>query len=146
AVGQIAPMLAYNNIRDVRLLGTNAWNSPALIQRGQKFVEKSVFVDSALTNDPSFRSSPFFTSFTSVFEEEPALTELQAYDSALILRQLIAGGETTRVGLRSRLASLRDFSAATGKLSITDEREIERPLTALTVENGTIVPFETLPR
>ncbi|HVK60398.1 MAG TPA: penicillin-binding protein activator [Bdellovibrionales bacterium] len=146
AVGQIAPMLAYNNIRDVRLLGTNAWNSPALIQRGQKFVEKAVFVDSALTNDPSYRSSPFFSAFVATFEEEPGLTELQAYDSALILRQLIAGGETTRVGLRERMASLRDFPAATGRLSITDQREIERPLTALTVENGAIVPFESIQR
>jgi branched-chain amino acid transport system substrate-binding protein len=146
AVGQIAPMLAYNNIRDVRLLGTNAWNSPALIQRGQKFVEKAVFVDSAVTNDPSFRSSPFFTAFLGAFEEEPGLTELQAYDSALILRQLIAGGESTRIGLREKLASLRDFPAATGHLSITDDREIQRPLTALTVDNSAIVPFETLQR
>lgn len=143
ALGQIAPMLAYNDVTKVRLLGPNLWNSPGLVQRGQKFVENSIFVDGFLNTDPKFQASPFYTSFKATFEDEPGLMEMQGYDSALILRQLIAGGESTRVGLQSRLASLQNFPGASGPLSVTADREIRRPLTTLTVKDGQIEEFET---
>ena len=138
AVGQIAPMLAYNNVNGVRLLGTNLWNAPALINRGQKFVENSVFPDSFLPTDPKFANSEFTTTYKSTFDEEPGLMEIQAYDSALILRQLVAGGERTRMGLRDHMANLQNFNGALGPLNVNAEREFRRPLTALTVKDGKI--------
>lgn len=143
AVGQIAPALAYNNVKGVRLLGTNIWNSPRFIQRGQRFVEGSIFVDSVLTDDPAFTNSPFFTNFKAAFNDEPGLTEVQAYDSALIVRQLIAGGETTRIGLQQRMANLQNFPGALGSLSVNQDREIRRPMTAFTVSKGQFTAFES---
>jgi ABC-type branched-subunit amino acid transport system substrate-binding protein len=141
AVGQIAPMLAYNNVTGVRLLGTNIWNSPGLAQRGQKFVENSLFVDSFLSGDPVLSRSEFFSSYKSTYDEEPGLTEIQAYDSALILRQLITSGENTRASLQARLSRLDNFPGAAGPLSVDANREIRRPLTALTVKDGRISTF-----
>jgi branched-chain amino acid transport system substrate-binding protein len=143
AVGQIAPMLAYNSVTGIRLLGTNLWNSPGFLNRGQKFVENSVFSDSFLASDPAFQSSAFFTGFKSTFEEEPGLTEEQAYDSALILRQLITAGESSRTGLQQKMAALKDFAGAAGLLSANPDREFRRPLTALTVQNGHIMELAT---
>lgn len=143
AVGQIAPMLAYNNISGVRLLGTNLWNTPGLVTRGQKFVENSVFPDSFLANDPAFVNSEFSTSFRTTFEEEPGLTEIQAYDSALILRQLIAGGERSRSSLRDRMVGLQNFPGALGRLSVNAEREFRRPLTALTIKDGKVMDLDS---
>lgn len=141
AVGQIAPMLAYNNIKNVRLLGTNLWNSTSLVQRGQRFVEDAIFVDSYLSNDPAYQSSAFVRNFKATFNEEPGLTEMQAYDSALVLRQLVASGETTRVGLQKEMSRLREFPGALGVLGVTPDREIRRPLSALTIKNGKITAF-----
>lgn len=146
AVGQIAPMLAYSNVANVRLLGPNLWNSSSLITRGQKFVEGSVFVDSFLSTDPTYTGSTFFTGFRAVFDEDPGLTEVQAYDSALILRQLIAGGESTRNGLQARMAKVENFSGAIGKLSVTQSREFRRPLSSLTVSEGKIKGLEPVQR
>lgn len=143
AVGQIAPMLAYNDVNKIRLLGTNIWNSPTLVQRGQKFVENSIFTDGFLSSDRAFQTSDFFTNFKSTFDEEPGLTEMQAYDSALILRQLIASGESSRPGLQKRMASLQNFPGAVGPLTVTSDREIRRPVTTLTIKDGKIGPFET---
>lgn len=145
AVGQIAPALAYDNVKGVRLLGTNIWNSTRFIQRGQKFVEGAIFVDSVLTNDPTFTSSPFYTTFKQTFGDDPGLTEVQAYDSALIVRQLIAKGETTRIGLQQAMAGLQNFPGALGNLSVTPDREIRRPMTAFTVSKGQFTPFEAAP-
>lgn len=146
AVGQIAPALAYNNVRGVRLLGTNIWNSPRFIQRGQKFVENSIFVDSVLTNDPSFTASNFYQTFKATFNDDPGLIEVQGFDSALMLRQVIASGESTRIGVREKLASLQNFPGALGTLSVTQDREIRRPMTALTISGGKFLPFNQVPR
>lgn len=143
AVGQIAPALAYNNVKGVRLLGTNIWNSPRFLQRGQRFVENAIFVDSILTSDPTFTNSPFYSNFKTAFNDDPGLTEVQAYDSALILRQLIASGETTRIGLQQRMASLTNFPGALGILSVSPDREIRRPVTPFIVTKGAFTPFES---
>jgi branched-chain amino acid transport system substrate-binding protein len=142
AVGQIAPMLAYNNVNNVKLLGTNLWNNSGLLARGQRFVEGSIFVDSFLSSDPAFTGSEFYTTFKAAFEEEPGLTELQAFDSALLLRQLIASGEITRAGLQARMAKLTNFPGGIGPLSVDSEREIHRPVSALTVKDGHITGLE----
>lgn len=138
-VGQIVPAFAYNNVKGIRFLGTNAWNSDALIRRAGKSVEGSVFVDSVLTTDPTFRASEFFTTFKGTFDEEPGRNEIQAFDSAVILRQLIGSGETTRVGLQSRLATLQNAPGALGRVSAAGDREFRRPTTVLTVNAGKIV-------
>jgi ABC-type branched-subunit amino acid transport system substrate-binding protein len=138
AVGLIAPMLAFHNISKIRLLGTNIWNSQNLVTRGQKFVENAVFPDAVLTSESAFQNSGFVTEFKSLFGEEPGVVELQAYDSALILRQLIASGESTRVGLQAKLATLQNFAGALGPLYVNSQREIRRPLTTLTIKDGKI--------
>lgn len=142
AVGQIAPMLAYNDINRIRLLGTNLWNSPNLVNRGQKFVENAVFVDGFLNTDPTFLNSEFHANFKTTFGEDPGLMEMQGYDSALILRQLVAGGASTRTSLQQRMSSLQNFPGALGPLSVTPEREIRRPVTMLTIKDGKITQFE----
>ena len=142
AVGQIAPMLAYNDVNKIRLLGTNLWDNQTLITRGQKFVENAIFVDGLNSADPTFTNSEFFVNFKAAFEDEPGLTETQAYDSGLILRQLIAGGETNRLGLQRRMASLQNFPGAVGQLSVNAEREFKRPVTTLTIKDAKIAPFE----
>jgi ABC-type branched-subunit amino acid transport system substrate-binding protein len=142
AVGLIAPMLAFNSISKVRLLGTNIWNSPAVISRGQRFVENSVFVDSILTSDRAFQSSPFFNEYKTLFEEDPSVVELQAYDSALLLRQLIGGGENTRVGLQQRLSSVQNFPGGMGPITVNSEREFRRSLSTLTIKDGKIGAFD----
>lgn len=145
ALGQIAPSLAYHDIRQVRLLGTNLWNNEATVQRGRRHVENALFVDGLLSSDPEFRNSLFFREYTQVFGEEPGLFETQAYDTGLLLSQLIAGGERTRVGLAQRLRRLQQFSGATGTLHMNQNRELIRPLVSLTVQQGQIQKFFTNP-
>ncbi len=138
-IGQIAPMLAYYDVKKVRLLGTNLWNSEDLIQRGDKFVENAIFVDSLLAHDPLFQQSSFFQEFERIYGEAPGIFEIQAYETALILRESILRGALTRLDLRERLTNLAEFSGVLGPLSMSLDREIRRPLVTLTVHQGAIV-------
>jgi ABC-type branched-subunit amino acid transport system substrate-binding protein len=146
AVGLIAPMLAFNNINPakVRLLGTNIWNSQTLVTRGQKYVDNSVFADVLQAGDRGFQNSQFFVEFKSLFDEEPGVVELQAYDSALMIRQLLAAGENTRIGLQQSLANLRNFTGGKGVLSVNSSREFLRPLSTLSIKDGKIGPLEAV--
>lgn len=143
ALGQIAPMLAYQGVSKVRLLGTNVWNSTDLIRRGEKNVEHALFVDSNMVNDPAFRNSKFHREFTRTFGEEPGLFEAQAYEVGVLLRQLISGGERSRVGLAQALANLGQVQGVAGPITMSAQRELTRPLTPFTVKDGSIVAWSS---
>lgn len=143
AAGQIAPMLAYNDVDNVRLLGTNLWNNASFVSRGQKFVENAIIVDGLYTGDRSFASSDFVKAYKDVFGEEPGMIEAQAYDTGLLLRQLIAGGATTRTELQEKLTSVKGFPGAFGALDMSPTRELKRPISVLTVKEGKLVPLES---
>ena len=143
AIGQIAPMLAYQEANDIRLLGTNIWNTSGLLKRGERFVEGAVFVDGILSSDRRFRRSKFYREFQKTFDETPGLFEAQGFDAGLMVRELIEKGERTRVGLAEGLADLKTFKGSLGTLFVNSSREVERPLVPLTVEKGRIIRWRT---
>lgn len=138
ALGQIAPMLVYQGVSGVRLLGTNIWNSGELVRRGEKNVENAIFVDTNVVNDPAFKQSKFFRDFTKTFGEEPALFEAQGYEVGVMLRNSIAGGQRSRIGLAESLNSLRQFPGVGGTLQMNEQRELTRPLTPFIVKDAQI--------
>ncbi len=138
-IGQVAPMLAYLNIKNVTLLGTNLWNTPSLVQRGQRFVEGSLFVDSLLVTDSTYQQSDFFREYISTYGSEPGIFEIQAYDAAILLRQIIGAGNTTRVDVKESLDKINRFPGAVGDLTMSSRRELSRPLVRLGVQNGKII-------
>lgn len=140
AMGQISAFLSFAGVRGVKLLGTNLWNSPGLAKRAGNFVNNLIFVDSYL---PSLSAnSRFVQEYKALYNEDPSLIEIQAYDSALMVRQLVLQGATTREAMTRQLSSLKGFPGALGSLSMNPDREIQRPLMALTVEKGEIVPLK----
>lgn len=134
-------MLAYQGVTGVRLLGTNIWNSGEFVRRGQKNVENALFVDSTVGIDPNFKNSRFFTDFKKIFGEEPGLFEAQGYEVGMLLRQLISGGQTTRIGLAQAMTSIRQFPGVSGMMTMNSQRELVRPLVPLVVREGTIVTW-----
>jgi branched-chain amino acid transport system substrate-binding protein len=140
-MGQISAMLAYNGVKGVRLMGTNLWNVPGIARRAGNSADNLLFVDSFINTDSQFASSQFVKDYKSIFNEEPGVMELQAYDSALLLRQLISQGSTSRESLARNLSEIKNIPGGISSLTISENREIQRPLVALTLQAGTIVPF-----
>lgn len=141
AVGQIAPMLAYNDIKDVTLLGTSLWNTPSLVQRGGKFVENSIFVDAFTPSESQISNIAFAQEFAQTYGYAPDVFEIQSYDAGVALRKVLATGASTRVLVKERLAQTKSLYGALGELGISSEREFLRPLSALQVTNGAIAPI-----
>jgi ABC-type branched-subunit amino acid transport system substrate-binding protein len=139
-MGQIAAMLSYNDVRNVKLMGTTLWNTKDVSRRSGNFAGSLLFVDSM---SPVHANSRFVSEYKSLYNEEPSLIEVQAYDAGLILRQLIASGVSSRDELTQKLTELRRLPGSLGALSMNSEREVERPVAALTVEKGEIVPLKS---
>ncbi|MCE3009429.1 MAG: penicillin-binding protein activator [Proteobacteria bacterium] len=142
ALGQISAALSYAGVRGPRLLGTNIWNNPSIAKRAGNFSDNLLFVDSFVPTDVQFQNSRFVKDYKGIFGDEPGLFEVQGYDAALVLRQLISQGATSRESLSQELADLKDFPGSIGPLSISQDREIQRPLRALTLMGSNIVPLE----
>ncbi|MEZ4870938.1 MAG: penicillin-binding protein activator [Bdellovibrionales bacterium] len=142
AVGQIAPALAYHDVNKVTLLGTNLWNSPALIDRAQQYVQNTIFVDGVLLTDEEFQKSKFYRDFYSTFNSYPTIFEAQAYDVGLLLRQLILSGEQTRGDLQAALQKVKGFQGSLGEISMQADRELSRNLVRLSVQDDKIMRLE----
>lgn len=138
SLGQIAPTLTFYNINNVRLLGTNLWNAEEFLARLDKSCNGAIFVDSMLSSDSAFTQSRFYKEFHRVFGEAPSIFEAQAYDAGLMIRQALAAGNRTRLDLTEQLEKLKGFPGALGKLNYFQPREIDRPVVALTINEGRV--------
>lgn len=141
ALGQMAATLAYSDVKNVKLLGTNLWNAPGVGKRAANFANNLLFVDSYTSGDQRFQNLLFVKEYTQLFKEEPGLFEIQGYDSALILRQLISQGATSRESLATALNQMSNLPGLLSPLTVLEDREIVRPVLALSVEKDQIVPF-----
>lgn len=142
AFEKIAATLSYSEVKNMKLLGTNLWNAEGLQRRAGAFAQNLLFVDSYSSNDTRFQNSSFVRIYRQEFNSDPGLFEIQGYDSALMLRQLISQGASSRTTLTRALTELRNLPGLLGPLSIGEDREILRPVVALTLENGQILPWK----
>ena len=140
AVGQISQMLVYNDVSGLRLMGTNIWNKQAneFIKRGEASVENSLFVDSHMPSEKELEQTSFYQDYFRAFGQKPTDFEIQAYDTARILKKALDRGASSRQGLAADLRDTKDFQGVIGPISINARREFTRPIVALTVANGQI--------
>ncbi|MEQ1664081.1 MAG: penicillin-binding protein activator, partial [Bdellovibrionales bacterium] len=143
ALVQIASMLKSEDVKNVRLLGTNLWNKTTLLTQGANLVENALFVDATSSVDKSLQNLSFFKEYQSIYDETPSAFEAQAYDTGLTLKNLITQGARTRIALREALSHVNNIPGSVGNISITAEREFTRPLTLLTVQDNKILPAKT---
>lgn len=132
ALGQIAPMLNYNDVDEITLLGTNLWNTPAL---GKRVPSKTnlIYVDSFRSESPPFSTSSFRKNFLKTFKKEPSIIELQSYDAGMFLKLALKQLKSnSRQKLRSIILAQSKVPGALGPLDVhKGTGVIKRPLVLL---------------
>lgn len=155
-IGLIAPHLAYYNIKDIKLLGSNGWNSPKLIELAGKYVEGAVFTDGFFAGSKREATSQFVNNFRDVYGTEPGIIEAQAYDAARIMidaavksqeSELRNQPHTASIGgqkeeIRAILADLKNLPGATGNIAFDKDREAVKDIFILEVRKGKIVEIQ----
>lgn len=142
AMGQIAAMLAFNDIRDTWLLGTNLWNVEGVEKRAGLFAEKTLFVDGFWSGDAQLKSSHFYQSYQSTFNEEPSLFDLIGYDTGLLIKSILEKGKNSRADISEELQSRKGFIGGVGPVQLAPDHEFERPLFSLGIQKGQVIRVE----
>ncbi len=135
-VGLIAKQARKLGIK-VPLLGGDGWDSTKLYEIGGKSLNNSYFSNHYSKDDQAPSVQTFVKNYEAAYKATPDGLAAMGYDAALVL---IAAMEKTKnltpKEIRDAIASTKDFSAVTGKISIDDKRNARKPAVDLEVKDG----------
>jgi ABC-type branched-subunit amino acid transport system substrate-binding protein len=116
--GLITPQLAYYDIEDVVLIGTNLWHSQQLISMSRDYIQDAILTDGFFSGSREPEVRAFLKNFQGTFDEKPGFIQAIAYDSAKVLLQtLVNPGIRFKSHLKDELLNLVDFNGVTGVTS-----------------------------
>jgi branched-chain amino acid transport system substrate-binding protein len=141
--GQIVPQLAYHDIKDVYILGTNLWHSDSLIKIAQQYVQGAVMPDGFFAASPSPRVQKFVKDFEETYQETPDFIEAIVYDTAMILFNVVSREQIRyRSEIRDELLNLDAFPGVTGLTRFDENGDAQKKLYLLRVKGKKFVELE----
>ena len=136
----IAPQLAYWDVDQVLLLGTNLWHSEWLIDNAKDYVQDAIIADAFYENSSSDTVRNFVHKFDVLYGEKPGSIEGLAYDTAMIAFQTTAKPLVySREDVRDQLAQIRNYRGVTGITSFQSNGENNKDLYVLQIEGSNFV-------
>lgn len=137
AIAQIAPSLAYLDVRGAPILGTAEWNSPQLYKRGGKWVEGAIFPGGLHLESKSPKQRLFVDAFRSTYGTQPDLLAAQAYEAVEILAEAVSrarSGDDQQV--IKEMIKLSDLPTVLGRVTFDETRLARRDLPIFTIQEG----------
>lgn len=122
----------------VPLLGGDGWDSDATLKNGGKAVEGCFFSNHYHQDDPRPEVQNFIERFKQRNNGEvPDAMAVTGYDAANILFDAMrrAGG-TDPSKVRDQIAATKDFAGVSAKITIDAERNAQKSVVVLKIENG----------
>jgi ABC-type branched-subunit amino acid transport system substrate-binding protein len=141
--GLIVPQLAYFDIKDVYMLGTNLWHSDSLIRIADQYVQGAVMPDGFFADSTSSRVQQFVAAFEETYEEKPDFIEAVVYDSAMILFHAVSRPHIQyRNEIRDELLNLDYYPGITGTTRFDENGEVQKKLHLLRIKGKRFVELE----
>ncbi len=141
--GQIVPQLAYHDIKDVYILGTNLWHSDSLIKIADQYVQGAVMPDGFFAASPSPRVQKFVKDFEETYQETPDFIEAIVYDTAMILFNVVSREQIRyRSEIRDELLNLDAFPGVTGLTRFDENGDAQKKLYLLRVKGKKFVELD----
>lgn len=141
--GLIIPHLAFFDVKDTYLLGTNLWHSDRLIEMARQYVQGAIMPDGFFAESASEKVKQFVGNYQEVFHEKPGFIEAVAYDTATILFQVVSEPDIRyRSALKNVLKRLSDFQGVTGGTSFNNDGDVRKNIYLLQVRGNRFVELE----
>jgi len=141
--GLIIPQLAFYDVKDTYLFGTNLWHSDSLISMTLKHAQGAIMPDGFFAESRSKNVKQFVDSYNEIFHQKPGFIEAAAYDTALILFQMVSRPDIRfRSVLKNELKRLAGFQGVTGLTSFDDNGEAIKNLYLLQIRGKRFVNLE----
>lgn len=139
-VGLIVPQLAYFDIKDVYLLGTNLWHSDSLIKIADQYVQGAIMPDGYFGDSDSPIVQEFVRAFEDTYQEKPDYIEAVVYDSAMMLFQAVSRPHIRyRNDIRDELLDLDNFPGVTGVTRFDENGDAQKKMYLLRIKGKQFV-------
>jgi ABC-type branched-subunit amino acid transport system substrate-binding protein len=143
AAGLIIPQLAFYDVRDIYLLGTNLWHSNTLIKMAPQYVQGAIMPDGFFAGSAAPAVQDFVKTFEDTYEENPGFIEAIVYDSAMMLFSVLIQPDLRfKSELKNELLNLVDFTGITGPTYFDENGEAQKQLYLLSVKGRRFVELE----
>jgi ABC-type branched-subunit amino acid transport system substrate-binding protein len=142
-LGLVVPQLAYHDIVNVTLLGTNLWFSEKLLHEGGEYAQGAVFPADFYPDSRSPRVQRFIAAFESVYGRKPGFMEAIAYDSARILLGILLDPDVRlRAAIRNALMTGTPMEGVTGDVTFDGQGEPVKGLVLLQIRGNGFVEID----
>jgi ABC-type branched-subunit amino acid transport system substrate-binding protein len=125
-IALIAPGLAFHEISDIRLLGSNDWLDPELLRVARRHVAGSVISTPFYAESDVPFVAEFVERYRNTFGVAPGAYAAQAFDATNLILVQLASGRDHRSGLREGLLDTRAYPGATGVLTMRPDGNARR--------------------
>jgi branched-chain amino acid transport system substrate-binding protein len=127
------------------LLGGDGWDSASLIEVGGKAMEGCYYSNHFSNEDQSPAIQEFVKKYEAKHGAKPDAMAALGYDSAKILLDAIKrAGSVEGKALRDAIAATKDYPGITGKITLDENRNANKPAVILMVKDGKVVYTETI--
>ncbi len=130
---------------DQPFLGTDGWDSQEFLRIGGDAVNNCYFSGhfSPASTDPAVQD--FVKTYTATYGTPPPPLAALAYDSVYLLADAIKrSGSSDAVPLKNALAGTQDFPGVTGRITLDENRNPNKPVVIFRVDKGKFNYLETV--
>jgi ABC-type branched-subunit amino acid transport system substrate-binding protein len=139
-IALIAPQLAFFDIDNILLMGTNLWHCDELIHMARDYVQEAIMADVFYAEDSNKKVQDFIAGFKELYGQSPGFIEALAYDTAMINLNALSNLEIqSKNDLKEALKNLTDFKGVTGYTSFKENGDSIKQLYLLQIENNQFV-------
>jgi len=142
AVAMIAPGLALQGVRDVRLLGSSDWLDDDLLRGADRHVSGAVISTPFFAGSDVDVVREFVDAYQRTFDAIPDAYAAQGYDAASLVLQQLAARRTDRQAVRDGLLAVRAFPGASGSLTMRPDGNARRRPFLLEVSGQRFTPLD----
>ncbi len=139
-VNLILPQLAYNDARDIYLLGTNLWHHKILLKDAKRYNKQAIIADGFFNSSMNDTIVQFAKKFEGLYDTKPEFLEAISYDTASILFTTVMDESIdSRQTLKDALQGKHIYEGVTGNTIFDKDGIAHRELFLMTIKKGKFV-------
>ena len=122
----------------------NAFESPEVVKIAGSAADGVIYTSSNLFDlpNPGGKSEQFLESYTTKYGEPPNLYAATAYDAVHLFAIAFASSDGSKEAIQRYLASLKDYSGASGIITFDSDGSVRKPVFLKTVRGGKFVVYK----
>jgi ABC-type branched-subunit amino acid transport system substrate-binding protein len=141
--GLILPALAFYNIADMLVLGTDRMLSPEFVNISGKYAENALFTGEFYPSVAKDGTKTFTSNYKNAVGESPDVVAARYYDAMMMTLALVEDGNVSdRRKMLAALNGLTTYSGVSGIVRRMPDGSLEKTPIVFTVENGKIIEYQ----